>query len=145
MQPCELTVAQNWKQWEVFFFIFLLFFLTLNCVRYPALPIVHKGFHETSLKKATFQLQLECHYFYTAYNIYIKYNHIPVKKLKIFVQFQNGTQITYSSIASFDFGENLKTTTKKKKTFPKEYFIENLLKIWHYEYIVLEISIPVWF
>ena len=80
----------------------LLLSLTLNCIRYPALPLVHNGgFHGTPPEKTTFPPEF-CNYLYTIY-MYTNHNHISGKKYKIFVPFQNGGQITDFHFASFRF------------------------------------------
>ena len=54
--------------------------LTLNCIRYPALPLVHNGgFHGTPPEKTTFPPEL-FNYLYTIC-IYTNHNHIPGKKI----------------------------------------------------------------
>ena len=50
-------------------------FLTLNCIRYSDLPLVH---NETLLKKTTFPMEFY-NYFYTMYT-YTNHIQIPAKK-----------------------------------------------------------------
>ena len=78
--------------------------LTLNCIRYPALPLVHNGgFHGTPPEKTTFPPEFFSYLYticiYTSRN----HNHISGKKYKIFVPFQNGGQITDFHFATFRF------------------------------------------
>ena len=56
--------------------------LTLNCIRYPALPLVHNGggFHGTPPEKTTFPPEF-LNYLYTIC-IYTNHNHISGKKIK---------------------------------------------------------------
>ena len=76
--------------------------LTLNCIRYPALPLVHNGgFHGTPQRKP-----LSHRNFLIVFTPYV-YTLITTifqeKKYKIFVPFQNGGQITDFHFASFRF------------------------------------------
>ena len=89
------TQYENNQNWSVFP-------LTLNCIRYPALPLVHNGgFHGTPPRKP-----LSHRNFLTIFTPYV-YTHITTifqgKKYKIFVPFQNGGQITDFHFASFRF------------------------------------------
>ena len=88
-----------------------LYVLTVNCIRYRALPLVHNGgFHVTFPPDFLNYLYTIC--------IYTNHNHISgKKKYKIFVPFQNGGQITDFDFASFRFRPKF-----EKKHFPKGIF-----------------------
>ena len=75
--------------------------LTLNCIRYPALPLVHKGMEPPISKPLSDQnfVIIFTPYIY----IYTNHNHISGKKYKIYVPFQNGGQITDFCSAAFRF------------------------------------------
>ena len=77
--------------------------LTLNCIRYPALPLVHKGVPWNPLLRKPLSHR-NFSIFFTLY-IHTLINHISGKKykIKIFVPFQNGGQITDFHFASFRF------------------------------------------
>ena len=51
---------------------------TLNCIRYPALPLVHTRFHGTPPEKTTFPPEFS-NYLYTIY-MYTNNNHISGRK-----------------------------------------------------------------
>ena len=75
--------------------------LTLNCIRYLDLPLLHKGGSVEPPKKTTFTPEL-FNYFYTIC-LYTNHNHISGKRNKISVPFKNGGQITDFRFASFRF------------------------------------------
>ena len=81
--------------------------LTLNCIRYPPLPLV-----------------------YTPYICTLITTIFQEKKYKIFVTFQNGGQITDFHFASFQFRPKF-----EKPLSPKEFFNEIWLKLGDHEYI----------
>ena len=65
----------------------------------------------------------------------INQNHIPAKKFKIFVPFQNSGQITdFFYFVSFWFRRKFEKKTKKT-TFPKKIFNEIWLKLEDHKYI----------
>ena len=76
--------------------------LTLNCIRYPALPLVHNGgFHGTPQRKPLSHwifLIIFTPYLYTLITTIFQ-----EKKYKYFVPFQNGGQIINFHFASFRF------------------------------------------
>ena len=75
--------------------------LTLNCIRYPALPLVHNGgFHGTPPEKTTFPPEFFLIIFTP--NVYTLITTIFQGKKKI-LPFQNGGQITDFHFASFRF------------------------------------------
>ena len=104
--------------------------LTLNCIRYPALPLVHKGGSmEPPLKKTTFPLEF-LNYLYTIYIYTLITTIFQKKKNKIYVPFQSGGQITDFHFATFRFRPKF-----EKNTFTKEFFNEIWLKLGDHEYI----------
>ena len=95
--------------------------LTLNCIRYPALPLVHKGGSMEPPKKTTFPPEF-FNYLYPMY-IYTNRNHISGEKNKRYVLFQNGGQITDFHFATFRFWP------KFENHFPEGIFQWNLAQI----------------
>ena len=110
--------------------------LTLNCIRYPALPLVHNRDYLGAQHMLIFgtrcstPLTLNCsmgtpppekttfppefiNYLYTGC-IYTNHNHISGKKYKIFVPFQNGGQITDFHFASFRFQPKFEKPLSKR-------------------------------
>ena len=97
--------------------------LTLNCIRYPALPLVHK--------KTTFPPEFG-NYLYTIYIYTLITTKFQGKKYEIFVRFHNGGQITDFHFASFRFRPKFE---EKKNAFPKEFFNEIWFKLGDHQYI----------
>ena len=76
--------------------------LTLNCIRYPALLLVHNGgFHGTPQRKPLSHLKFLI--IFTQYVYTLITTIFQEKKYKIFLPFQNGSQITDFHFASFRF------------------------------------------
>ena len=103
--------------------------LTLNCIRYPALPLVHNGgFHGTPPEKTTFPPEF-VNYLYTIC-IYTNHNHISVSK--------------WRSNNRFSFRVILISVKIWKTVFPTEFFNEIWLKLGDYGYInIAEIKIGI--
>ena len=103
--------------------------LTLNCIRYPALPLVHNGgFHGTPKRKPLSHRNFLI--IFTPYVYTLITTIFQEKNYKIFVPFQNGGQITDFHFASFRFWPKF-----EKNTFPEEFFNEIWLKLGDHEYI----------
>ena len=81
--------------------------LTLNCIRYPALPLVHNGGGGGSMEPPPPRKPLFSHrnflIIFTPYVYTLITTIFQEKKYKIFVPFQNGGQITDFHFASFRF------------------------------------------
>ena len=76
--------------------------LTLNCIRYPALPLVHEGGSiEPPLRKPLSHWNFLI--IFTPYVYTLITTIFQEKNKKIFVPFQNGGQITDFHFASFRF------------------------------------------
>ena len=76
--------------------------LTLKCIRYPALPLVHNGgFHGTPQRKPLSHRNFLI--IFTPYVYTLITTIFQGKKYKIFVPFQNGGQITDFHFATFRF------------------------------------------
>ena len=102
---------------------------TLNCIRYPHLPLVHKGGSMEPPKKTTFPPEF-FDYFDTIYGIYTNHNHIPAKSLKCLYCFKMTAKYRFSfRVISMILAKTWKTT------FPKEFFDEIWLKLGDHEYI----------
>ena len=103
--------------------------VTLNCIRYPALPLVHNGgFHGTPPEKTTFPPEF-LNYLYTI-SIYTNHNHISGKKI------QNICTVSkWRPNNQFSFRVISISAKIWKPTFPKEFFNEIWLKLGDHEYI----------
>ena len=103
--------------------------LTLNCIRYPALPLVHRGFHGIP-KKTTFPAEFLKLSLLHIYNTLIttlfqkkKWNICTVSK------WWPNNQISFRVISIL--------AKIWKTTFPKEFFNEIWLKLGDHEYITI--------
>ena len=88
--------------------------LTLNCIRYPALPLVHKGGKPLSHRNLLI--------IFTPY-ICTLITTIFQEKNKIFVLIQNGGQITTFHFASFRFRPKFEKTLSQRNFSMK--FVSN--------------------
>ena len=77
--------------------------LTLNCIRYPALPLVHNGGVPWNPPQRKPFSHWNFLIIFTPYVYTLITTTFQEKKYKIFVPFQNGGQITDFHFASFRF------------------------------------------
>ena len=121
------VIMKRFCSWLPLWFFYLI--LTLNCIRYPALPLVHNGGsmeppQRKPLSHRIFKIIFTPYVYTLITTIFLE------KKYKIFVPFQNGGQKT-----DFSFRVILISAKIWKTTFPKEFFNEIWLKLGDHEYI----------
>ena len=84
--------------------------LTLNCIRYPALPLVHNGGGSMEPPQRKPLSHRNFLIIFTPYVYTLITTTFQEKKNKIFVPFQNGGQITDFHFASFRFRPKFEKT-----------------------------------